>query len=80
MPGALSLPPQALLRHYGGALLRLLLPTSCALCGTGSDEALCPACAAEFFGSASSAAAPRCPCCANPLPENRGQVCHFNTS
>ncbi len=33
MPGAASL------------LLRALLPTSCLLCGVGSDEALCPCCA-----------------------------------
>ncbi len=66
MPGALSLPPQALLRRDGAALLRALLPASCALCGMRSDDALCPACAAQFFGSAAAVA--RCPCCANPLP------------
>jgi ComF family protein len=76
MPGALSLPPQALLRHCGGALLRALLPTSCVLCGMGSDEALCPECAAQFFGK-DSMASPRCPRCANPVG---GQVCHSDTA
>ena len=70
MPGAPSLPPQALLRRCGGALLRVLLPTSCALCGGASDDALCPACAARFFGR--GAAPPRCPRCANPLPQQAG--------
>jgi ComF family protein len=77
MPGGPSLPPQALLRRYGGALLRALLPTSCALCGMGSAQALCPECAAQFFGSATTV--PRCPCCANPLPQDRGQVRQLNT-
>jgi len=45
--------------------LHLLLPTSCALCGAGSDDTLCAACADQFFGTA--AAVPRCPCCANPV-------------
>jgi ComF family protein len=79
MPGAPVLPTQALLRRYGGRLLRALLPTACALCGAGSASALCPACSAQFFSSAAA----RCPCCANPLPappQNRGQVFHFYTS
>lgn len=45
----------------------LLLPAQCALCGAGchgGDGLLCPACVAQFFAEA----APRCPCCANPLP------------
>lgn len=53
----------------GNFLLRavaLLLPTSCALCGAGGRQTLCPACTAQFFGPA--AAVPRCDCCANPLP------------
>jgi ComF family protein len=43
----------------------LLLPTSCALCGTGGLHTLCVQCVDQFFGAA--AAGPRCPCCANPL-------------
>lgn len=46
-------------------VLHLLLPTSCALCGAGSDETLCTACVAQFFGEA--ARVPRCHCCANPV-------------
>ncbi|MET0268273.1 MAG: ComF family protein [Duganella sp.] len=46
--------------------LALLLPTSCALCGAGSQQTLCAPCIAQFFGPA--AAVPRCDCCANPLP------------
>lgn len=45
--------------------LHLLLPTSCALCGAGSDDTLCAACVDQFFGTA--AAVPRCHCCANPV-------------
>ncbi|TYQ17104.1 UNVERIFIED_ORG: ComF family protein [Zoogloea ramigera] len=52
-----------------GKLIRrvfhLLLPTSCALCGAGSDDTLCATCVHQFFGTA--AAVPRCPCCANPV-------------
>lgn len=61
-PGA---PLRARLGRWGGALLRHLLPNSCALCGDDSDEALCPGCAAQFFGAAARA---RCRRCANPLP------------
>jgi len=75
MPGAPVLPPQALLRRHGAALLRALLPASCALCGMDSDASLCPGCRAQFFSSAASA--PRCPCCANPLP--RGQCPQSHT-
>jgi ComF family protein len=67
--GAGSGPAGALLRRYGAKLLRGLLPTSCALCGTGSDDTLCSECAAQFFGAAAALA--RCRCCANPLPEMR---------
>jgi ComF family protein len=78
MPGAPVLPPQALLRRYGAALLRALLPASCALCGMDSEATLCDGCRAQFFSNA--AGAPRCPCCANPLPEQqRGQFRHFYT-
>jgi ComF family protein len=64
--GAGSGPAGALLRRYGARMLRTLLPTSCALCGAGSDDTLCPDCAAQFFGV--NAAVARCRCCANPLP------------
>ncbi len=64
--GAGSGPAGALLRRYGAGMLRTLLPTSCALCGAGSDDTLCPDCAAQFFGV--NAAVARCRCCANPLP------------
>ena len=58
--------PAALLRRGGRALLRQLLPAHCALCGMAAEEALCAACAEQFFSSA--AHPPRCPRCANPLP------------
>ncbi|ELX12667.1 putative amidophosphoribosyltransferase [Janthinobacterium sp. HH01] len=65
--------PAALLRRGGGALLRRLLPGSCALCAA-AGELLCPDCAAQFFGGA--AAVTRCPRCANPLPGMAaGQLC-----
>jgi len=51
---------------WGRALLRHLLPNSCALCGGASDDALCPGCEAQFFGPAAAIA--RCRRCANPLP------------
>ena len=56
----------ALWRRHGAGMLRALLPTSCALCGAGGDETLCPDCAAQFFGA--NAALARCRYCANPLP------------
>ena len=59
-PGSLRAQPGAGRR----ALLRTLLPAACALCGGRSDDALCGACHAQFFGSA----VPRCRLCANPLP------------
>jgi ComF family protein len=59
-------PAGGLLRRTSARLLRSLLPTSCALCGLGSDDTLCPACAAQFFGA--DVALARCGCCANPLP------------
>jgi ComF family protein len=48
-----------------------LLPTSCALCGAGSDDTLCPACIAQFFG----ADGPRCHLCANPLASESASLC-----
>ncbi|USX13604.1 ComF family protein [Oxalobacteraceae bacterium OTU3CAMAD1] len=71
-------PTGRLLRRTSARVLRALLPTSCALCGLGSDDTLCPDCAAQFFGA--NVAIARCECCANPLPgasaaaEHSGQV------
>lgn len=62
------------LHHWRAALLHRLLPGACALCGGDSDDALCDGCGEQFFGP--GAALPRCPCCANPLPERgEGQLC-----
>ena len=77
MPSAADLPPvratgtapAALLRRLRGALLRGLLPASCALCGGTSPDALCPGCLAQYLDGP---APPRCEQCANPLP---GQQC-----
>jgi ComF family protein len=63
----LSLPP--LLRRLPMAAVRLLLPSTCALCGDGCDGVVCPPCCGQF-------AAPRGPCCArcaNPLAS--GSLC-----
>lgn len=49
-----------------GALMSLLLPCDCALCGGRSGRLLCGACRAQYFGP--SARRMRCPVCANPLP------------
>jgi ComF family protein len=46
------------------ALVRRLLPSSCALCGAIGDDVVCAACHAQFVAER----APRCACCANPLP------------
>jgi ComF family protein len=64
-PRSYHAPFSALLRRWGGTLLHHLLPGACALCGGDSDDALCPGCAAQFFGPAAAIA--RCQICANPL-------------
>lgn len=64
--GAGTGPAGGLLRRTSSTVLRSLLPTSCALCGLGSDDTLCSDCAAQFFGA--NVAVARCGCCANPLP------------
>jgi ComF family protein len=46
------------------ALLDLLLPRSCLLCGAAAKEAFCPGCAADLPLPSESA----CPRCAAPLP------------
>jgi len=43
-------------------LLRVLLPSSCALCGAVQEAAVCRACSLAY----AAAGRPRCPCCANP--------------
>lgn len=45
------------------ALLGLLLPSSCVLCGALGREAVCPACSQAHAWDAQA----RCPCCANPV-------------
>ena len=58
-----AVPPRALLRMAGRALLRRVLPSACALCGMACDETICAPCHAQFFGMAVA----RCRQCANPL-------------
>lgn len=63
--------PQSWRHRWPRTLLRLLLPSSCALCGAACDDAVCPACEQAYV-----LARPRCPCCANPLPApDAGRVC-----
>jgi ComF family protein len=75
-------PAGGVLRRTSARVLGTLLPASCALCGLGGDDTLCPECAAQFFGA--NVAVPRCVCCANPLPgagagmEFGEQVCAGN--
>ncbi|SHN21301.1 comF family protein [Duganella sacchari] len=69
-------PLRILLHRWRGALLRSVLPSACALCGSDSDsdDALCPGCAAQFFGPAAAIA--RCPRCANPIPGSGPSFLH----
>jgi len=64
------LPP---LLRWPRALARILLPSSCALCGERADDAVCVPCTARY----ALPGGPRCPCCANPLGpgEPPGQAC-----
>jgi ComF family protein len=55
-------PPRWPLRLVRG-LSASLLPSSCALCGLGSDAAVCAPCHTRFLGANGA----RCRCCANPL-------------
>lgn len=48
-----------------GGLLAVLLPCNCVLCGASGASLLCPGCHRQFF----AAPVPRCPVCANPLPQ-----------
>ncbi len=49
---------------FANGLLAALLPCNCVLCGASGPSLLCPGCHQQFF----TAAIPRCPICANPLP------------
>jgi ComF family protein len=60
-----SYPP---LRHWPRALLRVLMPSMCALCGSGCDDVVCGACRAAY----ALARPARCAQCANPLHEPAG--------
>jgi ComF family protein len=62
------MPPYPSLRLWPRALLRVLMPSLCALCGCSCDDVVCDAC-----GAAYAAARPvRCRQCANPLHEAAG--------
>jgi ComF family protein len=52
------------LRHWPRALLRVLMPSVCALCGGGCDDAVCAACRDAYAQGRTM----RCGRCANPLP------------
>jgi ComF family protein len=66
----LLLPP---LLRWPRVLARLLLPSSCALCGETAADVVCAPCTARYV----QPGGPRCPCCANPLgtDEPPGQAC-----
>jgi ComF family protein len=51
-------------RSLPRALLRLLLPSTCALCGAGCDGVVCAPCQGHFCLPVTN----RCGRCANPLP------------
>lgn len=54
--------PHSWRHRWTATLLRVLLPSSCALCGAGCDGAVCAACERAYvLGRV------RCPCCANPV-------------
>lgn len=58
----ISLSP--LLRQTGQAMLKALLPATCALCGAGCASVLCQPCQQQYFGPGPL----RCRQCANPFP------------
>jgi ComF family protein len=59
------MPSYPSLRHWPRALLRVLMPSLCALCGSNCDDVVCDACRTAY-----AAARPaRCGQCANPLHE-----------
>jgi ComF family protein len=51
------------LRHWPRALLRVLMPSVCALCGGGCDDVVCDACREAY----AAVRRMRCGRCANPL-------------
>lgn len=51
------------LHRWPGALARMLLPSSCALCGGSCAGVVCAPCQREY----AAPRRPRCRCCANPL-------------
>lgn len=62
------------LRHWSQhALTRLpsLIPSSCAMCGSAADDALCDGCRMQFFAVHSH----RCAQCAIPLSDTHARVC-----
>jgi ComF family protein len=50
-------------RHWARALLRVLMPSMCALCGGGCDDVVCNACRDAYARPRTA----RCGRCANPL-------------
>jgi ComF family protein len=62
------------LRHWSQHLLARLpsaVPSSCALCGGGSDEAVCDGCHGQFFAHRPA----RCQQCAIPLTDTHAALC-----
>jgi ComF family protein len=53
------------LRHWPRALLRVLMPSMCALCGGGCDDVVCAACREAYAGVRRV----RCGQCANPIAQ-----------
>jgi ComF family protein len=56
------------LRHWPRALLRVLMPSTCALCGGGCDDVVCEACREAY----ARVRPLRCRQCANPVGEDAG--------
>ena len=56
------------LRHWPRALLRVLMPSTCALCGGGCDDVVCEACRDAY----ARVRPLRCRQCANPVGEDAG--------
>jgi len=59
------MPSHPSLRHWPRALLRVLMPSLCALCGSRCDDVVCDACRAAY----AQARPARCAQCGNPLHE-----------
>ncbi|MDC8759781.1 ComF family protein [Janthinobacterium fluminis] len=58
-------------RALGPALLGALLPAACALCGARGAAMLCAPCRDQYLGRRT----PRCPQCANRLPDGAAGLC-----